>query len=136
RQLEGVPEDRLPRFHRHVGDGEELITARVRPGGLESDDRKRRLPPGKRGSGRRGPQVALHDFRLTFQQSHHANARPPTNPRVSLFWTARTSLRASRSSRRLAGSIVLRSTKSSGSTPRLSWSTWCSRRTLWKSSNA
>ncbi len=101
------PDDRLPPFHGHAGDGDELITVRVLTGGLDAEDRKRRLAPGKGRSGRRCPQVVLHDLGLTFQDGHHANARPPTSPRASLFWTARTSLRASRRRRRRAGSRAL-----------------------------
>ena len=68
--------------------------------------------PGAREGKRRAAPSAGSPPRLRTDVpgGHHANARPPTSPRASLFWTARTSLRASRSRRRLAGSRALGST--------------------------
>lgn len=85
----------------------DLVVLRVGTGHLESQDGERRLTPGDGRGGRRRPQVALHGPGVAFDDDHHAKARPELKLQWSLLWTARTSLRASRSRRRLAGSIAL-----------------------------
>jgi hypothetical protein len=65
-RLGGLPHDCLPLFHRHARYRGDLISVRLGTDGLEAQDRKRRLAPGKGRGRRRRLQVSLHDFEVTF----------------------------------------------------------------------
>jgi hypothetical protein len=97
-------DDRPSALHRNPGNGADLVVLLVGTGHLESQHGERRVTPGDARAGQGRTQVALHGPGTLFADGHHATRCPELKPRWSLFWIARTSLKASRSWRRLAGS--------------------------------